>query len=304
MLRPPELAAVAAAQGGVFTRRQLRALGISGKVERARLTDGRWARVLGPAYVAGPFPVRLEQRAWAGHLLTGGVVSHRTAAALQGLLDDDAAEPVHVRLPLVGAGAVAGVRQHRVPLSDDDCTDRGGLPITTVPVTLLDCLTSLPYPDALALARDAVFRRWVDPEWLSERASSRYRTHGAPQLRRILADLRAPGRSGLERRLHALLRRSRISGWTVNVVLSDPRGVIGEVDVLFAAQRVVIEVDGYGVHAQRSVFQRDRAKQNRLIAAGYTVLRFTGEDLSQRADHVIRTITAVLRTSSALSGAY
>ena len=44
--------------------------------------------------------------------------------------------------------------------------------------------------------------------------------------------------------------------------------VIAVVDELFVAERLVIEVDGYQWHSSRQAFQRDRARQNALVAAG------------------------------------
>jgi very-short-patch-repair endonuclease len=38
---------------------------------------------------------------------------------------------------------------------------------------------------------------------------------------------------------------------------------------------LVIEVDGWAYHRTPDRFQRDRERQNRLVAAGWTVLRFT-----------------------------
>jgi very-short-patch-repair endonuclease len=70
--------------------------------------------------------------------------------------------------------------------------------------------------------------------------------------------------------------------------------VLAVVDVLFAAQRLVIEVDGWRTHGTRAAFQRDRATQNALVGAGYLVLRFTWTDLTQRPEHVVRTIRDAL----------
>ena len=41
-------------------------------------------------------------------------------------------------------------------------------------------------------------------------------------------------------------------------------GVVAVVDVLFAAERVVLEVDGWAAHGGREAFENDRRRQNRL----------------------------------------
>jgi len=48
----------------------------------------------------------------------------------------------------------------------------------------------------------------------------------------------------------------------------------------------VIEVDGERSHTGREAFVRDRRRQNALVNAGYTVLRYTWWDLTQRPDAV------------------
>ncbi|MDP9397970.1 MAG: DUF559 domain-containing protein [Actinomycetota bacterium] len=101
-----------------------------------------------------------------------------------------------------------------------------------------------------------------------------------------------------EQVLLRLLRGSRLSGWEVNPLVYDARGLIGEVDVAFVAARVAIEVDGLAWHVDADRFQRARTKQNRLVAAGWVVLRFTWQDLTQRPDEVIARIAAAVAARS------
>ena len=94
--------------------------------------------------------------------------------------------------------------------------------------------------------------------------------------------------------LHRLLREAGIEGWTAGVTLTDLEGVIGVVDVHFEATRVIVEVDGFRAHSAKRNFVNDRRRQNRLIMAGYTVLRYTWDDLHDRPASVIAEIKAVL----------
>jgi very-short-patch-repair endonuclease len=64
--------------------------------------------------------------------------------------------------------------------------------------------------------------------------------------------------------------------------------------VVFEEAGVVVEVDGWAYHIDPERFQRDRARQNRLVAAGWTVLRFTWRDLTERSEYVVATITSIL----------
>ena len=119
---------------------------------------------------------------------------------------------------------------------------------------------------------------------------------GTPQLVRLLRVTAGEAYSPAERLMHTVLRQGRFTGWTANTTVSDRLGVIGVVDVLFAAERVVVEVDGWVAHADRRAFQTDRARQNRLVTAGYLVLRFTWEDLTQRPGTVAARVREALAT--------
>ena len=67
-----------------------------------------------------------------------------------------------------------------------------------------------------------------------------------------------------------------------------------EVDAVWDAQRLVVEVDGYGVHNPRPQFERDRRKDADLMLAGYRVLRITWRRLTREPEQVIALLAAAL----------
>ena len=69
---------------------------------------------------------------------------------------------------------------------------------------------------------------------------------------------------------------------------------VATVDLLFAEARVAVEVDGWSGHNGRDAFERDRRRQNALVNAGYTVLRFTWRDLTTREEQVVQQIRTAL----------
>jgi very-short-patch-repair endonuclease len=71
---------------------------------------------------------------------------------------------------------------------------------------------------------------------------------------------------------------------------------LGEVDLAWPDQRVLVEFDG-NVHRERRVFVDDLRRQNGLVLAGWTVLRFTSADVLGRPRHVVATIRAALGLS-------
>ncbi len=57
-----------------------------------------------------------------------------------------------------------------------------------------------------------------------------------------------------------------------------------QIDIAFPVRRLAVEVDGW-----------DRAKQNALVIAGWTVLRFTWHDIRDRPADTVARIVAALR---------
>jgi very-short-patch-repair endonuclease len=104
----------------------------------------------------------------------------------------------------------------------------------------------------------------------------------------------APGaHSTLESALHTDLRRGGITGCRANVAVMDAHGLIGVADVLFEEIKLVLQADGRSYHGEDR-FQHDRTRQNRLTAAGYTVLRFTYDDIIRRPTDLVATVRATI----------
>jgi very-short-patch-repair endonuclease len=169
-----------------------------------------------------------------------------------------------------------------------------GLKVTSPERTIVDCVLLLPKRSALDLVDHALQQGVTTVARLVERARARVGRPGAKRLARLVGQIAAGTRSVAESRLVALLRGEALTGWVANEVITDERGVIGVGDVVFRAQRVVVEADGFAFHVTPEQFQHDRARQNRLIAAGWRVLRFTWRDLVARPSYVIQTIRHIL----------
>lgn len=68
---------------------------------------------------------------------------------------------------------------------------------------------------------------------------------------------------------------------------------IGEyvVDFLWRERRLIVETDGYRYHRGRAAFEHDHSRQARLIAAGFTVMRFTWRQVVEMPNEVIAAIS-------------
>jgi very-short-patch-repair endonuclease len=68
-------------------------------------------------------------------------------------------------------------------------------------------------------------------------------------------------------------------------------------DYAWPAARLAVEVDGYGHHSDLEAFRHDRRRQNDLVLAGWTVLRFSHDDVLRRPAQVAAQIWAALAAS-------
>jgi very-short-patch-repair endonuclease len=112
---------------------------------------------------------------------------------------------------------------------------------------------------------------------------------GNAEIRRLLKESKNEPWSALEREAHLLLNRARITGWKSNYRVT-LRGRTMFLDVAFPEAKVAVELDGYEVHSRKKEFHADRSRQNLLVLDGWTVLRFTWENL----DHLVTQLRELL----------
>jgi very-short-patch-repair endonuclease len=68
-----------------------------------------------------------------------------------------------------------------------------------------------------------------------------------------------------------------------------------EVDFLWPAARLVVEIDGFAYHRTRQAFERDRRRDAQLAAACFTVVRFTWRQLTEEPEAVVAQLAVLLR---------
>ena len=165
-----------------------------------------------------------------------------------------------------------------------------GLKVTDQTRTAVDLLAAWQWDAARNLFAWLSTRNQLSVRELGIWAEHRAGMTGTAQLRRLVRVSAGGSLSAAEDRLHHLLRAASITGWQPNARILVGGRVVAIADVLFERQRVVVEVDGWSSHSGSGAFQRDRSTQNALVAAGYTVLRFTWADLTRRPEHVVQLI--------------
>jgi len=294
------IAAIAATQHGIVTREQLLIAGVGRGATDHRVACGRLHPVHRGIYLVGHAvaPPLAPEVAAVYACGTGAVLSHRSAAWLWGLAPRPRG-PVEVTVP-GRDGRRPGVRVHRARrLEPADRTTRESIPVTAPARTLLD-LAEVASARELERAMDgAESRRLVRRRALEELMARTPGRRGARALAALLAREGGPTltRSEAEERMLALVRTARLPRPRVNARLGRH-----EVDLLWKAQRLVVEVDGYAFHSSPAAFERDRLRDAELNAAGWGVMRITWRQLTGEPEAVVARLAAALARGSAEDG--
>ena len=203
----------------------------------------------------------------------GAVLSHRAAAALWGMRGGT---PIEVIVP-TAKHRRKGIQIHRATLPEDERTTHRGIPVTTVPRTLLDLSAVLQGHDVRSALRQAEQLRLADRLSLPDLIARYPRRAGVPALRAALQELALGARivrSELEERFQAFLINAGLPLPKTNMLVEG-----FEVDCVWPEHRLIVELDGHATHAPIHAFERDRARDRRLEAAGWRVIRVTWRQL-------------------------
>ena len=99
----------------------------------------------------------------------------------------------------------------------------------------------------------------------------------------------AATRSALEDKLILLCERHSLTPPEVNVLIA---GWL--VDAVWFAQKVIVELDSHLAHGTPTALERDHQRDLALRAAGYTVLRYTWQQLTETPELVVADLRGAL----------
>jgi hypothetical protein len=282
------VAALAGRQRGYVTRQQLLDLGLSRDAVTYRLRKGGLIRVHAGVYAVGHLPATGADRAYAAVLACGpgAVLSHGTAGCLWGL-DKRWRTPIEVIVKT--ARRRPGIRTHRATLTRRDVRRHNGIRVTSPARTLLDIaprLTEKALRRAVSDLRIARHLRLADLADLLTRCPN---THGAALLKPFVDVPRGPTRSELEDAFGDLSARFGLPRAELNT-----RAAGFEVDALFEAERLIVELDGWDFHGSREAFESDRDRDADTLAAGFETVRITWERLKGDPEKEAARLHAIL----------
>jgi hypothetical protein len=274
---------------GVVTRVRLLRAGITPAEIRWRLRIGALLREHRGVYRVGHRAPSFEARYLAAVWACGAAAALTGPAAgyLLGLVKRGSPPPPEVTAPT--HLRVEGVRTRRSAIPPGDRTIDRGIPVTTVPRTLVDLAADLCLDDLARACHEAGIRYGTTPAHLAAVLARRRNTPGAPKLRAILHGDARVTLSALERRFLELLRDAGLA-----LPLTNRPAGGRHVDCRWPEQRLTIELDSYRFHNSRHAWEQDRRREREARARGDDFRRYTWADVFETPHQVLAELGVVL----------
>jgi hypothetical protein len=295
---PRGLREAARFQGGVVTRKQALAAGLSTGVIVSKLRYARWRQLYRGVYATFTGPVSREARLWAAvlHAGKGAELSHETAAELHGLTDRPAIA-IHVTVP--GSRRVRsapGLVIHLSARARNVWFPRGVLPHTSVEDTVLDLVDAADsFDDVCGWVTRAFGRRLTSEGPLLATMTQRKKLRWRAELEGLVQAAAGGAHSVLEFRYDRDVERAHgLPAAKRQVPFTKPDGRLGFRDRYYEKYRLAIELDGKEWHPgeKRPV---DAGRDNLVSTAGGSTLRYGWDDVTRRACEAAAQVAKSLR---------
>jgi very-short-patch-repair endonuclease len=286
-------------QHGLVTRSQLSELGFTSRQIEGLVRSGQMVRAHRTVFRDQAVLMTDDQRRMAA-VLAGGdrtVVSHRAAAAHHGL-DNFSCGLVEVIRPLrrsarLGGGTIV----HRSELTRGAWTMLRRVRVTTPLRTVLDLPTVVNDHIVSSCIEQWTIERKLSLDALHEAVAARSGERGNARLRAIL-ERRELGRTITDSPAESAMGRLLVQRGLQPVhhhLVAVRSGATFELDFAFPAERVALEIDGYGIHLRSfEAFDDDRWRRNELELDGWLVLNFSGSAVRRRPDRIVQQVRSAL----------
>jgi hypothetical protein len=276
-----------------------------GWLSRKQLESGLYRRVLHNVYVDPSVVIDHQMRARAAALLMPpeAAIGGRSAAAWFGAPFANATEPVVVVAP---RGCMwdgpQGVRVHTTDLRPSEVwTTEEGVRLTTALRTAWDIACREPTLTAVALL-DGMLRHSdlhggdVTARALSDEFDARRGRWGSRRAHFVLPLLDGRAMSPPESKVRVSCQLQGLPRPVPQYEVVEDGVFLGQVDLAWPEARLIVEYEGaYHFEAQQIV--KDDARYERLVAAGWRVIRLSSADLHDLED-VVRRISEALAERS------
>ncbi|MCW2855353.1 MAG: hypothetical protein JWR52_968 [Marmoricola sp.] len=269
--------------GGMATHKSLRRL-VTARSLRKAVEDERVVRD-----GRGRYSLRSVDDAIHAANALAGTVSHSSAAHLWGWELKTPPDRPHVTVPRNRKVDPRRRRSAHVHWADISAGDVRAPGMTSPMRTLTDCLTTLPFDAALAVADSALRHEAVTAASLVA-ATTGLRGPGSGAARRVARLANGLAANPFE----SVLRATVLDIPGLSVVPQSwiiDTGLEVRPDLVDADLRLVLEADSHTWHSSREALRRDCRRYNALVLRGWTVLRFTWEDVMFNPHYVCGDVT-------------
>jgi predicted transcriptional regulator of viral defense system len=280
------LSELASRQQLVFGLDQLRELGLSASAVRRRVTAGRLHRIHHGVYSLVPREHLKREGLYMAAVLAcgaGAVLSHRSAAALHELRSGYWKREVTV--PRRSRRKHAGLKIHcSTGLTEADVTVVKNIPVTTVHRTLFDLAEVVDERQLERAFDQAEIAEVLDMRAIEDQLARNPTRPAAKAVRNVLETHyigKTPTWNENEELLLSITRGLGIPDPDTNqfIDLHDGEPAI-RVDFFWRDLKIVVEADSQKWHGSRQRQEIDRRRDQRLTAAGWTVIRTTWRQMT------------------------
>ncbi|HUB37623.1 MAG TPA: DUF559 domain-containing protein [Streptosporangiaceae bacterium] len=236
----------------------------------------------------------LSAAAATASLGPAAAASHETAALLHGLslLGPPPAELTVTRPP--GAGSRSGrpgVRIHSAALPAEHVGGRLGVPVTTVPRTVIDLARVLDFREGVVVADSALQQKLTSKKELMAVIAACPRWRGVRTAAQVVEFADGRAESPLESLARAVFADGGLPPPELQVEIRDSE-FIGRVDFLWREFRTIVEVDGARKYDDRTLAMRQLRRDKRLREAGYEVVHFDWKEINGDPGYVVAAVRA------------
>ena len=173
-----------------------------------------------------------------------------------------------------------------------------GVPLTSVPRTVIDLARTLPFAEGVAVADSALHARLTSKAGLAAVIADCPRWPGLQRAREVTAFSDARSESVLESLSRAVFHQSGLPPPDLQVWVGDDGEVIGRADFLWRRYNTIGEADGAMKYQTPARARTQLERDARLRAAGYEVVHFTWAQITRAPAQVIDEIQLAFRRSA------
>jgi very-short-patch-repair endonuclease len=290
------MASLARRQHGVVARRQLLAFGMGSRAIEIRIERGRLHPLHRGVYEVGYRRISRKGRWMAAVLATGprACLSRRSAARFWRLLPPGDEWP-EMTVPPGHRVRRSGLIVRESTLAADEWEKVDGIPVTAPFRTIFDLAAVGKTREVERAWHESLVRELTAKVSLPTLLERHPRHRGTRMLRALLGSEAPVGitRNDFEEAFLVLVDAHGIRRPRMNAALA-LRGRFFEIDALWEAERVAVELESRSVHGTPGKFESDRLRDRVLLAEGWKTIRVTWRALQHEPEEVVADLRAAL----------